>query len=62
MSHHNNLDNKAVADYYNMMAGASGRETITPSTVAEWRQKLDLYTYAGRRGGKESLNKKSMQH
>lgn len=62
MSHHNNLDNKAVADYYNMMAGASGWETITPSTVAEWRKKLDLYTYAGRRGGKEFLNNKSMQH
>ena len=62
MSHHNNLDNKAVADYYNMMATASGWETITPSAVADWRKKLDLYTYAGRRGGKEFLNKKSMQH
>lgn len=62
IAHPNNLNNEAIADYYNLTAKASGWMEITASAVGSWREKLDLYTLAGRRGSKAFLNTKSMQH
>lgn len=62
LAHHNNLDNQAIADLYNLTANAMEWENISSSSVSVWREKLDFITYSGRRGGKEFDNKKAMQH
>jgi hypothetical protein len=62
LSHHNNLDNQAIADLYNTTANAFEWENISASAVGVWRERLDYITYSGRRGGKEFDNKKAMQH
>lgn len=61
-AHHNNLDNEAIANFYNMSANAFEWENISSSSVGVWREKLDFFTYSGRRGGKAFDNKKAMQH
>ncbi|MFR2221993.1 MAG: hypothetical protein ACLS7N_03615 [Bacteroides xylanisolvens] len=61
IGHHNNLDNVAIANLYNAVAKQQGWKAITPSTVAKWREKLDLVTSAGRLGSTNFRNKKSMQ-
>ena len=50
IAHHNNLDNVFIADAYNRMAEARQWPTITPSTVANHRQRNTLTTAIGRRG------------
>lgn len=62
LSHHNNLDNQAIANLYNTTANALEWENISSSSVGVWREKLNFITYSGRRGGKEFDNKKAMQH
>ncbi len=62
IAHPNNLNDEAVASFYNMTARASEWKEISSSVVAEFRKKEALYTLAGRRGTKEFLNTKSMQH
>lgn len=61
IGHHNNLDNVAIANLYNAVAKQQGWKAITPSTVAKWREKLDLVTAAGRLGSTNFRNTKSMQ-
>ena len=62
LSHHNNLDNQAIANLYNTTANVREWENISSSSVGVWREKLDFITYSGRRGGKEFDNKKAMQN
>jgi hypothetical protein len=61
LSHHNNLDNVMIAEYYNRVAETMGWETIAASTVGVWREKLDLVSSAGRRGVTNFRNEKTMQ-
>lgn len=61
IGHHNNLDNVAIANLYNAVAKQQSWKAITPSTVAKWREKLDLVTAAGRLGSTNFRNTKSMQ-
>ena len=61
IGHHNNLDNVAIANLYNAVAKQQDWKAITPSAVAVWREKLDLVTSAGRLGGTNFRNTKSMQ-
>ncbi|MDR2148882.1 MAG: hypothetical protein LBE91_20775 [Tannerella sp.] len=56
-----NLDNAQIEKLYNLMAAEMGWKTVTASTVAVWRDRLDLVTYAGRRGSTALSNVKSMQ-
>ena len=56
-----NLDNAQVARFYNTMSGAAGWKTITPATVANWRDEFDTNIYAGRRGSVAFSNRKGMQ-
>jgi len=56
-----NLDDSQVAKLYNMLAETMKWKTITASTVANWRVKLDSAIYARRRGGKAWANDRAMQ-
>lgn len=56
-----NFDNEQVRMLYNLVAEKADWKKITASTVAVWRDKLDLVSYAGRRGSSELMNKKAMQ-
>lgn len=58
---HQNLNNKQVANLYNLTAKRIGWDCISGSTVANYREELDLHTYGGRRGETAFRNKKSMQ-
>lgn len=58
---HRNLDNEQIARLYNGMAEPMGWHKITGATVARYRDKYDLETFAGRRGTTEVFNKKAMQ-
>lgn len=61
LSHHNNLADTDVAARYNKVADVKGWPQISPSTVAVWREKLDLLTAAGRRGATNFRNERTMQ-
>lgn len=61
ISHHNNLDNAEVAEYYNKVAEMQSWPQITASAVGVWREKLDLVTAAGRRGATNFRNERTMQ-
>lgn len=56
-----NLDNEQVRALYNEVAEKMNWKKITASTVAVWRDKFDLVSYAGRRGTVALSNKKMMQ-
>lgn len=56
-----NLDNEQIAYLYNVAAKSLQWEDITASTVAVYKDKYDLVTYAGRQGGVSFYNKKAMQ-
>lgn len=56
-----NFDNAQVSKFYNTMAGMASWKTITPGTVAVWRDKFETKVFAGRRGSVAFSNKKSMQ-
>lgn len=58
---HRNLDNEQVMRLYNMMGERLGWKAITRQAVAVWRDKLELTTYAGRRGETAFRNQKTMQ-
>lgn len=58
---YNNLNDTQVARLYNVLADKMDWKQITPATVGVWRKKMDLTTYAGRRGVAAFHNKKSMQ-
>lgn len=56
-----NLDNEQIRMLYNMVAEKMDWDTISSSTVANWRKKKDLITTPGRRGVTEFMNTKAMQ-
>lgn len=56
-----NLDNEQVRALYNEIAEKMNWKKITAGTVAIWRDKFDLVSYAGRRGTVALSNKKMMQ-
>jgi len=56
-----NLDDVQVSRLYNMMAETMKWKTITSSTVAIWRNKLDSDIYARRHGAKAWANDRTMQ-
>lgn len=57
-----NLDNEQVRALYNTMAKKMEWSEISTSTVANWREKYELNTFAGRRGENAFNNAKAMQH
>ncbi len=56
-----NLDDAQVARLYNDVAAKLGWASISRSTVANWRTRLDSLTYARRHGGNAFNNRKAMQ-
>ena len=62
LSDRRNLDNEQVRALYNTMAKKMNWHEISTSTVANWREKMELSTYAGRRGESAFNNAKAMQH
>ena len=56
-----NLDNEQIRALYNIIAEKMGWKQITASAVAVWRDKLDIVTHPGRRGGNDFMNNKAMQ-
>lgn len=56
-----NLDNEQVRALYNQVAEKMNWKKIVAATVAIWRDKFDLVSYAGRRGSVAFSNKKAMQ-
>lgn len=61
LSHHNNLSDVRVAEYYNHIARCLGWKEITPAAVGVWRKKTDIVTSAGRLGVSNFRNHKTMQ-
>lgn len=57
----NNFDDTEIARKYNLMAAAWGWDTVTASTVANYRDKYADVIYPRRRGAKAYHNNKSMQ-
>ncbi|WP_053056694.1 hypothetical protein [Tenacibaculum mesophilum] len=60
---HTNLDNKMIADLYNMIVGKVEMdwEEITPTTVLNFKKERNLETFAGRNGKKALKNSLTMQ-
>ena len=56
-----NLDNEQIRALYNIIAEKMAWKQITASAVAVWRDKLDIVTHPGRRGGNDFMNNKAMQ-
>ena len=56
-----NLNNEQVCAMYNVVADKMQWKTITAATVAEWRRKTNLTTYAGRAGETKLRANKMMQ-
>lgn len=56
-----NLDNEQIRGLYNQVAEKMNWKKITAATVAIWRDKLDLASYAGRRGSIALSNSRAMQ-
>lgn len=56
-----NFDNERIAKAYNQVAGSLGWRKITSDTVAIYRDKYDLETYAGQHGSSALYNDKLMQ-
>ncbi len=56
-----NFDNEQVRAIYNQFAEKMEWKKITAATVAIWRDKFDMVSYAGRRGSVAFSNKKAMQ-
>ncbi len=56
-----NLDNEQIRSLYNIIADKMDWKPITASAVGWWRNKLDLVSYAGRRGETALRNSRMMQ-
>ena len=56
-----NLNNEQICVMYNLVAGKMGWKPISSGTVAEWRKKTSLTTYAGRAGETRFRANKAMQ-
>lgn len=57
---HNNFDNVQIADLYNFFGNKMGWESISPSTVGNYRTKFEIDTVAFRKGTSTFDNTKSM--
>lgn len=57
---HNNFDNVQIADLYNFFGEKMGWESISPSTVGNYRTKFEIDTVAFRKGTSTFDNTKSM--
>ncbi len=57
---HNNLDNEQVKDLYNIVASKLEWETISASTVANYRKKWNLEIYGGLHGETSFDNARAM--
>jgi len=60
LSHHNNFDNKRIADLYNQEATRLDWPTINYITVLNYKTKIDLTISAARLGETNFRNKRSM--
>jgi hypothetical protein len=60
LRHHNNLDNEQIAALYDLVAHEQNWDTISGNTVANYRKKWDLMTFAGRRGNQTFSNEKAL--
>lgn len=60
MSDHRNLDNEEVKSLYNSVASTMGWKELSASTVANYREKWNLFIIAGSRGEKHFNNAKAM--
>ena len=58
---HQNLNDQQIADIYNITAKAVGWKTIDSKTIANHRKKMNLFTYAGRRGETNFMHNMEMQ-
>lgn len=56
-----NLDNEQVMSLYNILAERMNWKKVTRQAIAVWRDKFELVDFAGRRGGNEFKNAKTMQ-
>lgn len=56
-----NVDNAQIMSMYNQLAETLNWKKITSSTIANWRDKNELVSYAGRRGENAFKNAKTMQ-
>ena len=57
---HNNFDNEQIRELYNIAGGKLGWESISTSTVANYRKRWSLETYGGQRGETAFDNTKAM--
>lgn len=55
LGNYRNLDNEQIKDLYNMMANKAGWKMISASTVANKREKWNLFTY-GMQSGETAFN------
>jgi hypothetical protein len=60
LRHHNNLDNEQIKDLYNMVAKKVQWETISASTVSNYRKKWNLEIYGGQHGETSFDNARAM--
>jgi len=58
---HQNLNNEQIVRHYNDVAGAIGWKTIDAGVIANYREKLDLYVFAGQHGETNLMHQKHMQ-
>lgn len=56
-----NIDNETVTKLYNAVAVRMNWETISSSTIGNYRKETELVTFAGRHGKTAYYNEKSMQ-
>ncbi len=60
LSHHNNFDNQRIADLYNQEATRQQWPTISSTTVANYKKKVDLTISAARLGETNFRNTRTM--
>ena len=60
MSDHRNLDNEQIKSLYNSVANTMGWKELSSSTVANYREKWDLFVFTGSKGENSFDNAKSM--
>lgn len=58
---HQNLNNEQIVRHYNDVASAIGWKTIDAGVIATYREKLDLYVFAGQHGETDLMHEKHMQ-
>lgn len=61
LSKHQNLNNKQIADLYNLVAKTCQWKTVDDSTIARKREELELFTKSYSRGTTDFMHTKLMQ-